>query len=94
MKTSHALLITFILASPPLLVADPITNSIGMKLVPIEPGAFIMGQDGPPLEDYLRQKRIGELWKVTDQIDFDEKPAHKVAITQPFFMGVTEVTVG
>jgi sulfatase modifying factor 1 len=82
---------------PPLAVlpvAEPVTNSIGMKLVPIQPGTFTMGQDGPPLEDYLRQKRFGEIWKVKDQIDFDEKPAHKVTITQPFFMGVTEVTVG
>ena len=82
---------------PPLAVlqaAEPVTNSIGMKLVPIQPGTFTMGQDGPPLEDYLRQKRFGEIWKVKDQIDFDEKPAHKVTITQPFFMGVTEVTLG
>lgn len=57
--------------------AEPVTNSIGMKLVPIQPGTFTMGQDGPPLEDYLRQKRFGEIWKVKDQIDFDEKPAHK-----------------
>ena len=74
--------------------AEPVTNSLGMKLISIQPGTFIMGQDGPPLEDYLRQKRIGELWKVKDQIDFDEKPAHKVTITKPFMMGVTEVTVG
>ena len=26
-----------------------ITNSIGMTLVPIEPGVFTMGQDGPPV---------------------------------------------
>jgi hypothetical protein len=27
--------------------AEPVTNSIGMKLVRIEPGTFMMGQDGP-----------------------------------------------
>jgi len=73
--------------------AEPITNSIGMALARIEPGTFTMGQDGPPLEDYLRQKRINELHKVNDRIDFDEKPAHPVTIAHSFFMGVTEVTV-
>jgi formylglycine-generating enzyme required for sulfatase activity len=73
--------------------AEPVTNSIGMKFVRIEPGTFTMGQDGPPMEDYLRQKQFGEMHKDFDRIDFDEKPAHKVTITQPFMMGVTEVTV-
>lgn len=73
--------------------AEPVTNSIGMKLIPIEPGTFTMGQDGPALDDYLRQKRFGEMHKDFDRIDFDEKPAHRVTISQPFFMGVTEVTV-
>ena len=29
--------------------AEPVTNSVGMKLVRIEPGSFTMGQDGPPI---------------------------------------------
>ncbi len=73
--------------------AKPVTNSLGMELVRIEAGTFTMGQDGPPMEDYLRQKRFGEMYKDIDRIDFDEKPAHTVAITQSFFIGVTEVTV-
>ena len=73
--------------------AEPVTNSIGMKLMPIQPGTFMMGQDGPPMEDYMGQKRLGEMYKDFDRIDFDEKPAHKVTITQPFLMGATEVTV-
>jgi formylglycine-generating enzyme required for sulfatase activity len=73
--------------------AEPVTNSIGMKLMPIKPGTSTMGQDGPPLEDYLRQKRFGEMHKDIDRIDSDEKPAHQVTITQPFQIGVTEVTV-
>jgi sulfatase modifying factor 1 len=72
---------------------EPVTNSIGITLVPIQPGTFTMGQDGPPLEDYPRQKRFGEMHKDIDRIDFDETPAHKVTIKQPFYMGVTEVTV-
>jgi formylglycine-generating enzyme required for sulfatase activity len=35
--------------------AEPITNSIGMKLVRIEPGTFTMGQDGPQT-DYDMEK--------------------------------------
>jgi len=70
------------------------TNSIGIRLAALEPGSFTMGQDGPPLEDYLRQKRLADVAKATSRIDFDEKPAHMVTITRPFLMGVTEVTVG
>jgi len=69
--------------------ADPITNSIGMKLVPIEPGSFIMGQDGPAA-DYKMTKHPEKF----DDADWDEKPAHRVTITQSFHMGATEVTVG
>ncbi|MFM8338241.1 MAG: SUMF1/EgtB/PvdO family nonheme iron enzyme [Opitutaceae bacterium] len=71
----------------------PVVNSIGMSLVRIEPGAFTMGQDGPPLVDYLGSKRMAEMHRDFSRVDFDEKPAHRVMITQPFLMGVTEVTV-
>lgn len=70
-----------------------VTNSLGMHLVRIEPGTFTMGQDGPPLIDYLGPKRMGEMHKDSGRTDFDEKPAHQVTITPPFLMGVTEVTV-
>ena len=73
--------------------AEPVTNSLGMTLVPVQPGTFTMGQDGPPLEDYLRQKRFGDMWKDVDRADFDEQPAHTVTIAHPFLMGATEVTV-
>ena len=67
-----------------------ITNSIGMKLVRIEPGSFMMGQDGPPVAGKGDMAmHHAEFWSA----DWDEKPAHKVTITQPFRMGVTEVTV-
>jgi len=68
--------------------AEPITNSIGMKLVRIEPGSFTMGQDGPAA-DYKMTKHPAKF----DDADWDEKPAHRVVITQAFHMGVTEVTV-
>ena len=51
-----------------------ITNSLGMKLVRIEAGEFVMGAgDAPP--------RTREEW---DGRDGDEAPAHKVKITKAF----------
>jgi len=52
-----------------------ITNSLGMKLVLIPPGEFVMGS---PDSDPNAQS--------------DEKPQHRVRITKPFYLGVTEVT--
>lgn len=57
-------------------------NSLGMKLVAIEPGEFVMG--------------AGELPPTTrdewDERDWDEAPAHKVRISKAFLMSATEVT--
>ena len=53
------------------------TNSIGMKLVVIPPGEFMMGS---PEDEADRS--------------VNEGPQHKVRITKPFYMGVTEVTQG
>ena len=94
MRFHQPFLSALLLAAATLPAAEPTTNSLGMKLVRIKAGSFTMGQDGPPMEDYLRSKRFGEIWKANDRIDFDEKPAHAVTISQPFFMGVTEVTLG
>lgn len=68
---------------------EVITNSIGMNLVRIEAGSFTMGQNGPP-SDYQMKKHPAE----SGCADWDEKPAHKVTITQPFYMAATEVTLG
>ena len=45
-------------------------NSVGMKLVLIQPGVFNMGSDDGP---------------------DDERPAHQVAITRPFYSGARRV---
>lgn len=59
-----------------------ITNTPGMQLVRIQPGAFSMGAgEAPP--------KTREEW---DGRDWDEAPAHSVKITKPFYLGVTEVT--
>ena len=58
------------------------TNSIGMKLVRIEPGRFVMGTgDLPP--------KTREEWNGRD---WDESPAHYVKISKPYYMGATVVT--
>ena len=68
-----------------------ITNSIGMTLVRIEPGTFTMGQDGPPIAGNGNMATHHAEFR---SADWDEKPAHRVTITQPFHMSVTEVTLG
>jgi len=62
---------------PPVPVPREITNSIGMKLVLIPAGEFLMGS--PDSDKEARD---------------DEKPQHRVRITRPFYLGVTEVTQG
>jgi formylglycine-generating enzyme required for sulfatase activity len=63
------------------------TNAIGMKLARIEPGTFLMGADQTPLPKELSEDRPHRR-----NGDFDEHPAHKVTLSQPFYMGIFEVT--
>lgn len=87
MRTSVTALLV-VLASVAAAAAE-LTNSIGMKLVRIEPGSFLMGQDGPAA-DYHMNKHPAKF----DDADWDEKPVHKVTISVPFHIGATEVTLG
>jgi sulfatase modifying factor 1 len=64
-----------------------LTNSLGMRLVPIAAGTLHMGQDGPQA-DY----RMGKHPEKCDDADWDERPVHPVAISKPFLMAATEVT--
>ncbi|MFN0196589.1 MAG: SUMF1/EgtB/PvdO family nonheme iron enzyme [Planctomycetaceae bacterium] len=67
---------------------EVITNSLGMKLVLIPAGEFEMGSH----EDALTLlKRFPEA--KPDDIE-GEFPVHKVRITQPFYLGQHEVTLG
>jgi len=72
-------------------VIPSISNSLGMKLVKIPAGEFLMGN----LES------IDQLRKDYPQYDnqrfddlIDDVPAHKVRITKPFYMGAHAVTLG
>lgn len=98
MKHISKLIGTFWLAALVGLCADePITNSLGMTLVRIEPGTFMMG-DREKTSSYLGNS--SEVWfngKKPHNIllkFWDEKPVHQVRITQPFYLATTEVTLG
>ena len=65
------------------------TNSIGMRLVRIEPGSFQMGSTKYQIDQLMR------LFPDSKRKRFDdEQPRHPVEITRPFFLGIHEVTVG
>jgi formylglycine-generating enzyme required for sulfatase activity len=73
------------------LAAEPkeLTNSLGMRLMRIEPGSFLMGQAEPPA-DYQVTKHAAKF----DDADWDERPVHRVTISGAFYLGETEVTLG
>ena len=63
------------------------TNSIGMKLVLIPPGEFLMGDDQS--SDQVARMAGGS----AKPEDFtDEHPQHRVRISQLFYFGIYEVT--
>ena len=70
-------------AAPP---PKELTNSIGMRLVRIEPGEFTMGFTGNPIPLVIATRE----WRVNG--DFDERPSHPVRITKGFYLGAFEVT--
>ena len=80
-----------------------LSNNIGMKLVLIPPGEFLMGSLVPAEElarvanRYL-DEAIPDPWKRparwTEEKFAHNFPPHLVRITRPFYIGATEVTVG
>ena len=80
-----------ILASDQDMPPAGIENSLGMKFVLVPAGEFLMGSDESPEEltkafPQYEQHRVRELG--------DEAPVHRVRITQAFYLGQFEVTVG
>jgi formylglycine-generating enzyme required for sulfatase activity len=61
-----------------------ITNSIGMKLVYIPPGRFVMGSPKSEQEQSKKDSRVGD-WAA-------QEIQHEVAIAKGFYMGVSAVT--
>ena len=66
------------------------TNSIGMKLRFIPPGKSMMGSSKEEIDYWLKLKQDG--WY--KELLLSEGPQHEVEITQPFYLGQTDVTVG
>jgi len=70
-----------------------ISNSIGMKLVRIPAGEYMMGSLKREM-DWLRLT-FRKIWREGHKQWFqDELPIHPVRITKSFYMGTTVVTVG
>ena len=65
------------------------TNSMGMAFVRIEPGQFVMGNESKLPEEIIKAR--GQSW-VPERGDYDERPAHRVTISKPFYFGIQEVT--
>jgi formylglycine-generating enzyme required for sulfatase activity len=65
------------------------TNSIGMKLVLIPPGEFMMGSPKEAIEEELAAKFKDPKYKGRLP---NEGPQHRVRITKPFYLGTCEVT--
>jgi serine/threonine protein kinase/formylglycine-generating enzyme required for sulfatase activity len=68
------------------------TNSIGMKFRLIPPGEFLMGSTPEEIEAELKRPGLnGHLQFWRKHIE-SEGPQHKVVLTKPIYVGVTEVT--
>jgi sulfatase modifying factor 1 len=66
-------------------------NALGMKFVRIPAGEYVRGFDTSNRRDH----RFHITHQYSNRQDFNnESPAHRVALTKPFDIGATEVTVG
>lgn len=70
-----------------------ITNSIGIQLKRIPAGSFTMGADSQPLPASLTAAIPGVMSQRSSMGDFDEVPRHRVTLTHPFYIDVTDVTL-
>ena len=65
------------------------TNSISLKLALVPPGEFTMGSGEHQLDRYMQNEFSRSLTRRLTS----EMPQHAARITQPFYIGVSEVTV-
>jgi formylglycine-generating enzyme required for sulfatase activity len=70
-----------------------ISNSIGMKLVLIPAGKFLMGSPKAEQDAALNERSLSaETRKLWEPLIRAEGPQHEVEITKPFYLGACEVT--
>lgn len=65
------------------------TNSIGMKFMLIPPGEFMRGSATGEAVAVAAGAKDNQAWR--EQIQ-SEQPAHRVVLTEPMYLGITEVT--
>ncbi len=65
------------------------TNSIGMKFALIPPCEFTMGSTPAEIEEALKTAGDNRQWQ---DVIRSEGPQHKTILTQPFYLGLNEVT--
>jgi formylglycine-generating enzyme required for sulfatase activity len=80
------------------------TNTLGMRFKLVQAGTFTMGSPGEEIDRCLKEfaeggQKLQELRKRHEGAFEQERlpaegPEHEVEITRPFYMGITEVTVG
>ena len=86
MDTIVSLGCTFAISAAAMPTDKEYTNSMGMRFVRINPGSFMMGAEATSLSTEVA---VAE-WRAHG--DFDERPAHKVTISNSFYMASYEVT--
>lgn len=69
------------------------TNSIGLKLVLLPPGEFLMGSTPAQIQQALKQATEFKIGADRQYIP-GEGPQHQVVLTRPFRLSATEITVG
>jgi len=71
------------------------TNSLGITLVLIPPGEFLMGSSEEQVVEALKlAETLGINENTRKRIRDTERPQRRVKIDQPFLLGATEVTIG
>jgi formylglycine-generating enzyme required for sulfatase activity len=85
LTTSFAIMILYGVSAEINKASKEFVNSLGMKMVGIEAGSFLMGETNPTPPRLKGPRHL-------PNGDWDEQPVHKVTISQSFYMSVTEVT--
>jgi len=69
-------------------------NSIGMKLVLIPPGEFMMGSSQEEIDHFLKEAKDHNDSPLYIDPILGEGPRHRVRVTKPYCLAAHEVTVG